>query len=487
MNPRIKYIHTIIAFLLLAVSGCSSDDENGTGEILNGERRVFFNVQNIDVNRSSASPVTVEIRYQGPKTSESIEVAYTVSAPAEDGAVEGEDYVLPKSGSFTIENGNAVTSVVLLQRVINNENADRIRSLRFELQSQDDVIIGNTDNSGSDVTLTFATTLEIDPLDPEGFIGDQDFFFMEEGESFRIPYFANTTDIANTSNTSITSAVIGVHGSGRNAQRPLEVLTLAAQIEGVNLDGTLLISPQYVGDDEVAQFSLSSDYPFWGGTEWRTGDDAEEQDISSFAVMDSLIYTLARYENMQSIVLTGHSAGGQFTARYAASSPVADSLATLGISMRFVVNNPGTYTYMDNKRKVPGTENTFEVPQAFVIASCPNYNVYEHGLDDLPPYLDAIGEDGIRERLAQRRVAYLIGQNDNDASPEETSINEECESILQGRDRFERATNFFNHLLDFYGPSINENITFEVVPNAGHSSGEMYPSEIGRRNLFRNP
>jgi len=254
----------------------------------------------------------------------------------------------------------------------------------------------------------------------------------------------------------------------------------------VNLDEVLLLAPQFVGDDEVAQFNLDNEHIFWGGTEWRIGDDAEEENISSFTVMDSLLNTLSAYPNIKNIVLTGHSAGAQFTARYAASSPIADNLEDMGINLSFVVNNPGTYTYMDDKRKVPGTENTFAVPQDFVIADCTDYNEYRFGLDNLAPYLDDIGAETIRQRLPQRKITFLIGQNDNDASEDATSINTSCEALLQGRDRFERATNYFNHLLDFYGPSINENLKIEIVPNAGHSSREMYPSEIGRRNLFRN-
>lgn len=486
MKQKIKLIYSAIAFLTLALVGCDDSDEGTNPEVSSEEKRVYFNSENVEVDRSSAEPFAVEVRYEGPKTDENIEVSYTLAFPSENNAMEGEDFLLPKSGSFIIEKGKAITRVVLLQQVINNENADQNRSMSFELQAKDGIEIGNSSNTGNTVTVTFGTTVIVDPTDPADFVGDKKFMFAVESSTFKIPYFSNREDIRNTDNTDITSAVIALHGSGRNANGQFESISVAAQMEASNLDTLLLIAPQFVGEEEIAQFSLDEEHLFWGGTEWRTGDDSEEENTSSFTVMDSLMTKLSEYPNLKKIVLTGHSAGGQFTARYAASSPIADELNAKGIDISFVVNNPGTYTYMDDKRKVLGTENTFAVPSAFVIDDCPDYNEYRFGLDDLPPYLDEVGEDNIRARLPQREVTYLIGQNDNDTSEEATSINTRCEALLQGLDRFERATNYFGHLLDFYGPSIMDNQKIQIVPGIGHSSSGMYQSEIGRQNIFRN-
>ncbi|TXN36774.1 hypothetical protein FVB32_00370 [Flagellimonas hymeniacidonis] len=486
MKHKIKLIYSAIAFLTLTLIGCDESDEGTTDEVSTEQKRVYFNVESAVVNRSSAEPFIVELRYEGPKTDKNIEIPYTVAFPNENNAMEGEDFLLPKSGVFTIEKGKAITRVVLLQQVINNENADQNRSMSFELQATEGIEIGNSSNSGNSITVTFGLTVVIDPTDPEDFIGDKKFTFGVETSTFKIPYFSNREDVRDTDNNDITTAVIAVHGSGRNANGQFESISGAAQMENINLDTLLLIAPQFVGDEEIGQFSLDEEHLFWGGTEWRTGEDSEEQDTSSFTVMDSLMVTLSKYPNLKKIVLTGHSAGGQFTARYAASSPIADDLDALDIDVSFVVNNPGTYTYMDDKRKVLGTDNTFAIPAGFVIEDCPDYNEYRFGLENLPPYLDEVGADGIRDRLPQRKVTYLIGQNDNDTSEEATSINTRCDALLQGLDRFERATNYFDHLLDFYGPAIMDNQKIHVVPGVGHSSSGMYQSEIGRENIFRN-
>ncbi|MBS9463925.1 hypothetical protein KIM67_16005 [Flagellimonas sp. 389] len=487
MKQKIKLIYTAIAFLALAMVACDDDDEGTMMQVSSEERRVYFTTDNAVVNRSNSEPFMVELRYEGPKTDENIEIAYSVSFPNENNAVEGEDFILPKSGSFIIEKGEAITRVVLLQQVINREDRNENRSMVFELQTKEGIVIGNSASGGTKITLTFGPTVAIDPNDPEDFIGDKKFRFPVGTSTFQIPYFSNSEDIMNTDNMAITTAVIAVHGSGHNAKGQFENITLAAQVENSNLDTLLLIAPQFIGDEEVGEFLLDEAHVFWEDS-WRVGDNSVEErgNVSSFTIMDSLMVTLAKYPNLKKIVLAGHSAGAQFTCRYSATTPIVDELEVKGIDLKFVPVNPGTYTYMDDKRKALGTENTFEVPLSFTIEACSDYNIYPWGLEDLNPYLDAVGADGIRDRLKTRNVTYLIGQNDNDPTPEETSINEQCESILQGRDRFERAINYFDHLLDFYGPEIMENQKILVVPGAGHSSTVIYPSEIGRQNIFRN-
>src|SRR5262249_51528255 len=53
------------------------------------------------------------------------------------------------------------------------------------------------------------------------------------------------------------------------------------------------------------------------------------------------------FPNLKLIVVTGHSAGGQFTHRYAAATHVEKQIR---IPMRYVVANPSTYLYLDETR-----------------------------------------------------------------------------------------------------------------------------------------
>lgn len=322
-------------------------------------------------------------------------------------------------------------------------------------------------------------------------IGDKKFTFTGElGIPFKIPYFSNVDEVRDIGNTAITRAIVVLQGANRNAGSYYRSMLGAAQMESSQLDSILIVSPQFVTEEDMDQFQLDEEHIYWTSS-WRLGANSRDEDsnprperISSFTVMDSLMLKISEYPSIKKIVFTGHSAGGQYVNRYSAASPIADELETRGVALSFVVNNPSSYVYMDNKRKVPGTEKTFAVPAS--VDSCPTYNEYRYGLEELFTYLEETGggEDAIRDRLLTRKVTYLVGQNDND--PNANLLDMDCEALLQGADRFERGKNYFNHLLDFYGPSIEENQEFGVVPGVGHSSRGMFQSEKGRSAVFRN-
>ncbi|MDH7445616.1 hypothetical protein [Aquimarina sp. 2201CG14-23] len=483
----IKLKHTIIILLSLLLFSCESDDK----VILEEGGNVFFNFETIDVERSSSQPLIVELLYQGPKRNQDIMIPYTVSFPSENAAIEGEDFLLPQSDFFTIKRGTAVARVTLLQRVINNQDALQNRFVVFNLQPTNGLTIGDASTMRSSITINLnpaGTPEETDPNDPRDFIGDKKFVINVGTTTLKIPYFSDSENIRDTNNGNITRAVIALHGSGRNASRQYENIMEAARLESNQLDSLLLIAPQFLEEEDIDNFRLDEEHLYWSSVGWRIGFNSRDEETnprperaSSYTVMDSLLANLSKYPNLKTIVITGHSAGAQFVNRYSASSPYPDELMVQGVDIQFISNNPGSYVYMDNKRKVLGTLNTYEIPTV----NCSGYNEYRYGLDDLPTYLrDIGGEDIIRDRLLQRKITYLIGQNDND--PNFEGFDDSCNAILQGRDRFERAINYFGHLIDFYGIAIEENQKLEIVPGIGHSSNGMYTSEVGRRNIFRN-
>ncbi|GAA3617587.1 hypothetical protein Q4Q39_00185 [Flavivirga amylovorans] len=491
MKQQIKPIYRIIAFLLLLTFSCNENDDANISTPPEG--RVYFTVQDIEVSNSNVQSVIVELRYEGVKTNENVNIPFTITFPNNNRAVEGEDFILPKSDAFMIRKGEAITKVVLLQRVINNESATQNRSIIFELQETEGIRIGNTSNAGNSITVTIVPepVVVIDPNDPNDFIGDKKFAFTTTGgSSFKIPYFSNRQDIRNTNNSAITRVVIVLQGANRNARSYYQSMLEAAKMESNNLDSLLIVSPQFLEEEDIISYVLDEEHLYWSSG-WRLGNTSRDEpanprpeQVSSYTIMDSLMVKLSEYPNLKKIVFTGHSAGGQFVNRYSASSPIPDLLDTKGVDICFMVNNPSSYVYLDGKRKVLGTQNTYTVPQASSIANCPEYNEYRYGLEDLPFYLREVGGVGIiRERLEKRHVIYLVGQNDN--NPNGNLFDVSCEAQFQGRDRFERAHNYFDYLIDFYGESIKNNQKLHVVPGVGHNSAGMFQSEAGRKYAFR--
>ncbi|MEM6378840.1 MAG: hypothetical protein AAF705_11520, partial [Bacteroidota bacterium] len=62
---QIKYL--VVIFLSLMISSCEDDDEPIN---LSPQGNVFFNVEQIEVNRTSSQAVVIDLKYLGSPTSQ---------------------------------------------------------------------------------------------------------------------------------------------------------------------------------------------------------------------------------------------------------------------------------------------------------------------------------------------------------------------------------------------------------------------------------
>jgi hypothetical protein len=200
-------------------------------------------------------------------------------------------------------------------------------------------------------------------------------------------------------------------------------------------------------------------------------------------VVDDLLTSIVdsgNFPNLDTVIVSGHSAGGQFVQHYAASSQVENHLSgDLGLSMRYVTMNPGPYLYLDPKRWDP-REGTFTIP-----TGTPGYNNYPYGLDNVSPtqfpYIANVDTDTIRAQYGQRQVVYILAENDVGT---DHNLDTSPPAMLQGANRFERGSTFFEYLQDYYGPDIINHQARETVPGVGHDSTAMYASSSALKWLF---
>mmetsp|Transcript_16770 Transcript_16770/g.27553 ORF Transcript_16770/g.27553 Transcript_16770/m.27553 type:complete len:576 (-) Transcript_16770:59-1786(-) len=246
----------------------------------------------------------------------------------------------------------------------------------------------------------------------------------------------------NRVNSDIKTAIIGVHGSGRDAGTYLCALTslmvdaskersfLRGQRRNLNPKDVLVVAPWFmapVDDSPLPSSSLpylqwDAQYPIFHT--WRYGAESisdvnhNNVTISSFGAMDVLLESLCdrkRFPRLRRVVLVGHSAGGQFVHRWALSSnswcfgggqfahrwaPKSDLP-----NVRIVVANPRSFTYLDDRRyfavadqissleadrrslaEDEGTLTPFHdyelrTPWAAEENECNGFNKYEWGLD----------------------------------------------------------------------------------------------------------
>jgi pimeloyl-ACP methyl ester carboxylesterase len=288
-----------------------------------------------------------------------------------------------------------------------------------------------------------------------------------------------------SANSVVDRAVIMVHGAQRNGDGYYATALAAAAASG-NLMHTLVIAPAFRGrEGRGCTDAVEPGELFWSCQGWNAGFAAlgPGKMPNSFEVVDRILTLLSdrtRYPRLQSIVVAGHSGGGQFVQRYAALNRIEESVK---VPVRYVVANPSSYVYLDEKRPPTGANCTAEgacsAPAGAYSdqANCTGYNRYRYGLDALSGYAAEVGAETIRKQFPLRNVTYLIG--DLDVLPD-TDLDKSCPANAQGVNRRERGLNYWNYVRTGF----KADHKLVMVPRCGHNAACMFASSTGTRALF---
>ncbi|MCB1124510.1 MAG: hypothetical protein KJT03_23355, partial [Verrucomicrobiae bacterium] len=299
------------------------------------------------------------------------------------------------------------------------------------------------------------------------------FQIQAQSRTVSVPYLSNVD--LDVGSEAITRAIIPIHGLGSDPNGIYNRVRNAAQkIPGMT-EKALILAPQMLERGEISG-TIDEDLvywwwnPYWGSERVLVGPSEVSENLSSFTVLDQMIDHLLKaslFPNLEDIVIIGFSAGGQLVHRYAVSSPKeTQARATRDIHFRYVVMSPSSYVYLDNKRAISGTTDTFAI---FDGAGCGSFNSYGYGLNNLYSYHSENGMTPalMRQQYEKRFVFYLTGEADN--NPNDSGLDKRCQALLEGAHRLERAVIFFNYVQDLYGPSILDRQNLQTVPGIGHS------------------
>lgn len=271
------------------------------------------------------------------------------------------------------------------------------------------------------------------------------------------------------SNAQIKRLVILVHGVNRNADEYFEWAMTAAEIAQASRD-TLLIAPHFKNETD----KKGNDELYWRGSQWKAGDPSINAGgkISAFSIVDTIASEVVGSKNfpgLRKLVITGHSAGGQLTSRYAVTSSVAESL---GLEVSYVIGNPSTYFYVNPARWNNETKS-FGIPDT----DCGDYDDYPYGVLRPNPYVGGVSQADMGNSIVSRNIAVFVGEHDTDTELLDMS----CGANLQGKNRYERGVLYHKYLRHFFDPA---GLQLVVVPKMGHDGAKMYQSAEGRRLLF---
>ncbi len=275
----------------------------------------------------------------------------------------------------------------------------------------------------------------------------------------------------------IRRAVVMVHGTEGNADGYFRTTVQAASMAG-KVTETLVVAPRFIerGDKQ----SVGDREFFWNhGADWRAGDLSSRDTpprVSSFDMMNRILARLADktlLPNLTTLVLAGHSAGGQFVQRYAIGQPENPALAHL--AMVYVVANPSSYLYLDARRPDPAKPGAFAVPPP---SNCRS-NHFKYGFERPNAYFKPQKVEEMVARYRARQVIYLLGERDD--NPNADGLSRTCAAMTQGANRSARGKNFMAYLDAFHAPHAHRLVT---VPLVGHSSRGMFQSPRGLKVLF---
>lgn len=307
--------------------------------------------------------------------------------------------------------------------------------------------------------------------------------FEHDGERVELPY-SSTHALSEDAEGAeeVRRVVVILHGTNRNAVPYHRWGIEAMMIAGNAMEHTAIVSPQFLMEVDIDEHEPGDRVLFWTNPGWKEGDLSLSTDenprgteVSSYAAMDALLEAVdSSFPSLEKIVLAGHSAGGQFVNRYAASTRIDDAVE---VSIRFVVSNPSSYVYFTPER--PDGEGGFGVPEN---GDCDSYDLYKYGLRDANEYFERAGLDDIAERYASREVVYLKGGNDND--PEARYLDTRCPAMAQGAHRLERGENYFAYIVHLFGNDVKERHSIRVSPGIGHNARQMFSSPKGLLTLF---
>jgi hypothetical protein len=274
----------------------------------------------------------------------------------------------------------------------------------------------------------------------------------------------------------MTRALVMVHGAGRDADNYFRT-ALAAGFLGNALENTIIIAPRFASsNDRGCHDSLADGEVNWScsGDSWRSGGVSENnKNLTSYDFMDEILRKLARkdvFPSLSLIVVTGHSAGGQFVTRYEMANKVHDKL---GVPVRYVVSNPSSYAYLDAQR--PGGEEGFG---AFRDGrNCTTYDSWPYGLKKRTGYTAKIDDNVLIAQLVARPVTYLLGEIDILPLG---GFDSSCPAMAQGPTRLARGQAFQKYVAEKFKAA--HKIT--IVPLCGHNARCMFTSEAALPLIF---
>jgi len=301
--------------------------------------------------------------------------------------------------------------------------------------------------------------------------------FEINGLKAQIPYASNR-DISLKA-PKVERLIVAIHSSSYDPDFYVDIIQKIAQEVHLLQEKLLIISPAFYRYDKTSlkDIVLWQTDPFWGNS--RALYLGKEQTLSAFEILDDMIEHIlssGNFPNLKQIVIFGHSAGGQFVNRYAASNTFMDRHR---IPVKFLVMAPSSYVYFSDKRAYDKSREHFRTPETDDLS----YDHWGYGLKKLYSFhrRHNVTAQKMTQRYPGLKIRYLVGSEDVQQS---STLDKNKEAMLQGLNRKERAVTYYNHLKNHFGNNIKQSQDFYIIESVGHSAQGLISSERGREFIL---
>ena len=307
------------------------------------------------------------------------------------------------------------------------------------------------------------------------------------GVTYTVPYYSNAGDIVAAGSDEWELALVVSHGAVPDPGGYwCAGMDAAARQGGADPSRILVVAPWYLGTGAGVE-PTATQLQWTAAGNWRDGADSDPAggrpgDVSSYSVIDVIVERLllsGDFPRLRGAVLWGDSAGGQVLSRYALTTQLPPAAIE---RLRILPSNPSSFPYVNDRRwnytLIDGqcVLGELAVPDAGVVAACPEYDAWRYGIaDSLPPYV----QQGLDlQRFPSMPVVWVQGEldvcnEDGTCGTEECpsgGLDRGCAAMLQGPMRLWRGRQYMA-ALGATLPSLQHRLL--ELPGVGHDAYEV--------------
>ncbi|TKY87456.1 hypothetical protein EX895_003470 [Sporisorium graminicola] len=254
--------------------------------------------------------------------------------------------------------------------------------------------------------------------------------------------------------------------------------------QGATNDSFLIVAPAMMNQMDLQAGAAHPTEIVFHGSSWQRGapcvNPVMKHRVTSYAAVDQIVdmlFNKKTYPNLNSVVVAGHSMGGQAAQRYS----LMKKTKAYDDNMRFWIGNPGSWAWISDTRPYMNVNNTCQPNEA--------WDTWPYGLNGNQSKLTSYARKDVIanktyviDRFLNRHVSYALALLDIGAG------DTHCPARWQGGNHLDRGSQFvlqYANTSSFYlQGKFPPKHTLDYIANVSHQDYAMYSANQSIQRLF---